>query len=196
MIDYVDEFKRQCVAIEDFMKNPDAVNDDYTAILSLDKMLTAEKIPHELTRAFDGWKIAYPDEAKQCFDVVEHMGSYGSQRNLLEAYGLGIKDVEGFLTAEEALELFKRVHNAKKLDKVSLWCQLFVMLSILPRLFTDSDLLFSYLVTCIFSLLTILIEFGLAKTFFQKARFSTVGCQGVILTLNAVGFMLTLLARG
>lgn len=87
------------------------LNDNYKAILELDKILTKKEIPHELIRLMDGWKIAYPNDENCIFDVVEHRGSYGRTEDLMEAYGQGIDDVEGFLTVEKALAHFERVHR-------------------------------------------------------------------------------------
>ena len=86
-------------------------NEEYTAILELDKKLTEHNIPHELTPLWDGWIIRYFDqEGDQLGDVVEHMGSYGQEQNLMEAMGFNLPDVKGFLDVDQAFELFKVIH--------------------------------------------------------------------------------------
>ena len=94
------------------------LDESYTEILKLDKMLTEANIPHILNRMFDGWAIVYPsyDECMVA-DVIQHYGSYGSNENLLEIMGLVDYEeagdcVLGNLTAEE---VFKRMseHYAK-----------------------------------------------------------------------------------
>lgn len=92
------------------------LNENYKAIITLDSILTNNNIPHELSRCFNGWKIAYPNNEKCVFDVIEHSGSYGNTEDLMEAYGDGIEDVEGFMDIETALSHFQRVHNIYKDD--------------------------------------------------------------------------------
>lgn len=87
------------------------LNENYKSILKLDELLRKKEIPHELTRIFNGWKIAYPNEEECIFDVIEHSGSYGNTEDLMEAYGDGIEDVEGFMDIETALKHFDRVHK-------------------------------------------------------------------------------------
>ena len=87
------------------------LNENYKSILKLDELLTQKEIPHELTRCFNGWKIAYPNEEECIFDVIEHSASYGNTEDLMEAYGDGIEDVEGFMDIETALKHFERVHK-------------------------------------------------------------------------------------
>lgn len=89
----------------------EVVNENYKAILELDKILTEKGIPHQLSRLYEGWKIAYPNNEECIFDVVEHSGSYGNRLDLMEAYGQGIHDVEGWLDVETALAHFERVHQ-------------------------------------------------------------------------------------
>lgn len=60
------------------------LNPDYQEILRLDSMLNVAKIPHIRHRMFDGWKIAYIADGKVISDVVEHMCSYGHERDLIE----------------------------------------------------------------------------------------------------------------
>ena len=86
----------------------------YKAILEVDRLLTEENIPHELLRIMDGWKIAYPKQDECQFDVIEHRGSYGHENDLMEAYGYSIDDVEGHLSVDDAMKLFRKVHKELK----------------------------------------------------------------------------------
>ena len=85
-------------------------NENYKAILVLEELLKQHGIPHEKVKMFDGWGLFYPNAEWPTFDVIEHLYSYGSERDLLEAMGDGVVDVEGFLSVEEAYKLFERVH--------------------------------------------------------------------------------------
>ena len=92
-------------------------NKKYKSILKLEEILKQKNIPHEKVKMFDGWGIYYPDRENATFDVIEHLYSYGSERDLLEAMGDGVIDVEGFLSIDEALELFERVHRNTMKEK-------------------------------------------------------------------------------
>lgn len=89
-------------------------NPRYQAILEVDRLLTEENIPHELLRLMDGWKIAYPKQDGCQFDVIEHRGSYGHESDLMEAYGYSIDDVEGRLSVDDVMKLFRKVHEELK----------------------------------------------------------------------------------
>ena len=89
------------------------LNNNYKAILKLDRKLTYEHIPHELIRLFNGWQICYPNANDKIFDVVEHYGSYGHEIDQMEAYGYGIDDVKGYLDVGAAFELFQNVHTER-----------------------------------------------------------------------------------
>ena len=89
----------------------------YTEILKLDELLNKANIPHTLRNLFDGFQILYPEYTESCglvMDAIEHFGSYGSEKNLLEIQGLLTEkeqrsdSVLGYLTAEE---VFKRIEN-------------------------------------------------------------------------------------
>ena len=86
------------------------LNENYMAILDLDKLLTEEGIPHELIRLFDGWQICYPSVRQKKGDVVQNCYSYGAGRNRLEAMGFNLKRnvVFGNLTVEDAIGYFRR----------------------------------------------------------------------------------------
>ena len=92
------------------------LNENYKAILELDKLLTAEGIPHELIRVLDGWQICYPSRRQKKGDVVQHCHSYGAGLNQLEAMGFDIRrnDVVGFLTTGEAVEYFRKAWEEDK----------------------------------------------------------------------------------
>lgn len=90
------------------------LNPKYQAILEVDRLLTEENIPHKLLRLMDGWKIAYPNNKECIFDVIEHLGSYGHESDLMEAYGYSIDDVEGHLSVDDAMKLFRKVHEELK----------------------------------------------------------------------------------
>lgn len=86
----------------------------YREIHKLAEMLTAEKIPHSLTRLFDGWKISYIEGGIEVLSVIEHQYSYGSDEDLLEIMGLltpaELEEdcVKGHLTAEEVFYRIKK----------------------------------------------------------------------------------------
>lgn len=94
------------------------LNDKYTEILKLDKMLTDAQIPHTLERMMDGWQVVYPDEENRVADAIEHCVSYGHEENLLEIMGL-IKPEETFdsvlgcLTAEDVFRRFSEHYKGE-----------------------------------------------------------------------------------
>ena len=74
----------------------------YQEILKLDRMLAENDIPHEISRLFDGWVI-------RCMGgtVIEHLSSYGGGKDLVEIWGFGLRQPQGWLTAEQAFERIK-----------------------------------------------------------------------------------------
>lgn len=86
------------------------LNENYKAILDLDKLLTEEGIPHKLIRLFDGWQICYPSVRQKMGDVVQHCFSYGAKRNRLEVMGFSLRRnvVFGNMTVEDAAGYFRR----------------------------------------------------------------------------------------
>lgn len=64
------------------------VNPKYQEILELDRWLTIAGIPHKTSRLLDGWKVAYTPDGKEISDAVEHFGSYGMEKDLLEVQSL------------------------------------------------------------------------------------------------------------
>lgn len=93
----------------------------YNSIHQLHNMLEEANIPHRIRRLMDGYQILYYGKdpileqnnalGSRC-DVIEHMGSYGHEKDLLEVAGCIVGDdindtVEGFLTAEEVFNRIK-----------------------------------------------------------------------------------------
>ena len=93
------------------------LNPKYQAILKLNELLDKKKIPHELTRRIDGWKIAYPNERYCIFDAIEHHYSYGSDEDLMEVWEEGVDDVIGHLDVETVLRMFEKIHEEKGFKK-------------------------------------------------------------------------------
>ena len=99
------------------------LNNKYTEILKLDKMLDEAEIPHTLERSMDGWQVCYPDVDNCVADAIEFYGSYGSEENLLEIMGLLTPEeaehdsVLGHLTAENVFERMRAHYEATKTEK-------------------------------------------------------------------------------
>ena len=80
----------------------------YKEIHKLDKLLTDANIPHTFSSFFDGWQVCYPTDQHCVLDAIEHLYSYGSDKDLIEIMGLIKSDsdnVEGWLSAEEVFEI-------------------------------------------------------------------------------------------
>lgn len=90
------------------------MEEKYTEILRLKEMLEKEGIPFVFKPQFDGYTIKYDDST--C-SIIEHTGSFGEEKNLLEIMGLLTKKeradniVLGYLTAED---VFKRIQKHYK----------------------------------------------------------------------------------
>ena len=86
------------------------LNEKYTAILDLHKMLEEKGIPHELRRLGSGWQICAPDvenfNKKGGLVAVEHDFSHGSSLNFIEVYSYDYEETRGFLAPQEALQHF------------------------------------------------------------------------------------------
>lgn len=99
------------------------LNERYTEILKLDKMLEEAEIPHTLTRSRDGWQVFYPDVDNCVADAIEFYGSYGSEEDLLEIMGLLTPEeaehdsVLGHLTAENVFERMRAHYEDAKIEK-------------------------------------------------------------------------------
>ena len=105
------------------------LNKNYKNILVLDKLLVDRNIPHHLFRIFDGYQILYYDRNHiRRGDVVTHKYSYGSQNDLMEAYGFTEcgDSVIGDLSVNEALNLFinawEEDNNAERIGDGSNRC--------------------------------------------------------------------------
>ena len=100
------------------------LNERYTEILKLDKMLDEAEIPHTLNRSMDGWQVCYPSVGEDCVaDAIETFGSYGNEENLLEIMGLLTPEelehdsVLGYLTAENVFERMRAHYEDTKTEK-------------------------------------------------------------------------------
>ena len=83
--------------------------DRYQAIQRLHKELDERGIPHDFHKLLDGYQICVPEKyARNRIegDAVQHYGSYGTDADLIEVYGFGLKEPVGYLTVEGALEYF------------------------------------------------------------------------------------------
>lgn len=94
------------------------LDESYTEILKLDKMLTEANVPHTLNRFLDGWQVVYSVNEKRIADAIQHCGSYGNSANLLEIMGLLTAEeeqydsVKGWLTAEDVFNRMSKHYNA------------------------------------------------------------------------------------
>lgn len=91
----------------------------YTEIFKLKKLLKKANIPFEWIKHNDfrnGYQICYPEKGeKLACSIIEHLYSYGSQKDLLEISGLMTKKeleethdtVLGYLSAENVFERIK-----------------------------------------------------------------------------------------
>lgn len=86
----------------------------YNAIKKLATLLDEAGIPYEMIEFWDGYQINAYEEGVRIGDVVQHYGSYGAKQDLIEAYGFGIDGVDGYLSAEEALQYFLNWHKRRK----------------------------------------------------------------------------------
>lgn len=89
----------------------------YNEIFKLKDMLESAKIPFDFSELHGGYHIVYPADGSECIcSVIEHDGSYGRTKDLLEIQGLMTKEeleetqdtVLGYLTAEE---VFQRIEK-------------------------------------------------------------------------------------
>ena len=89
------------------------VNPEYSAVLELDRRLTEAGIPHVLERMLDGWIVCYPASApnRRDSDAIRHYGSYGAFHDLMEIYGFGLKEPDGWCGVDKAFEYFRQAHE-------------------------------------------------------------------------------------
>lgn len=95
----------------------------YNEIFKLKDMLEKAKIPFNFSELHGGYHIVYPADGGKCIcSVIEHDGSYGREKDLLEIQGLMTKEeleetqdtVFGYLTAENVFFLRIKNHWEKK----------------------------------------------------------------------------------
>ena len=92
----------------------------YNEIFKLKDMLERAKIPFKFSELMGGYHIVYPTYGGECIcSVIEHDGSYGREKDLLEIQGLLTEleeetlegNVLGYLTAEEVFQRRKNEFN-------------------------------------------------------------------------------------
>ena len=80
-------------------------------------MLESAKIPFDFSELHGGYHIVYPSDGSEYIcSVIEHDGSYGRTKDLLEIQGLMTKEeleetqdtVLGYLTAEDVFQRIKK----------------------------------------------------------------------------------------
>ena len=83
------------------------LNRFYQEINFLHRCLREAGIPYERVRLFDGWQILYPSAESPVISVIEHIHSYGHDKDLLEIDGLltfeemKVDTIVGWLTARD-----------------------------------------------------------------------------------------------
>lgn len=96
----------------------------YNEIFKLKDMLERAKIPFKFSELMGGYHIVYPTYGGECIcSVIEHDGSYGREKDLLEIQGLLTEleeetlegNVLGYLTAEDVFQRIKN-HWEKKMS--------------------------------------------------------------------------------
>ena len=84
---------------------------------NLVRLLVAAGIPHEVRLLWGGVQIIYPSLDNYRGDVVCHDWSYGHEKGLLEAMGVGAcdeyDDVEGWLTADTVFDRWYAHYQAQ-----------------------------------------------------------------------------------
>lgn len=94
----------------------------YNEIFKLKDMLERAKIQFKFSELMGGYHIVYLEDGGECVcSVIEHDGSYGREKDLLEIQGLMTKEeleetqdtVLGYLTAENVFQRIKK-HWKKK----------------------------------------------------------------------------------
>lgn len=107
---------------------------EYKEIFKLKEMLEKANIPIEFVDHsieeidFKGYQICYPvsfrnSDGRCVCSIIEHLGSYGSEKDLLEIMGLLTPEeeqediVKGWLTAENVFERIKNHYEEIKSGK-------------------------------------------------------------------------------
>ena len=89
----------------------------YTAIKKLYAILKDAGVDCEMHEMNDGYQICVPaDHNPNSFegDAIQHFGSYGAERDLIEVYGFNLNAPDGHLTTEEAAKYFMDWHEKRK----------------------------------------------------------------------------------
>ena len=92
----------------------------YKEIHKLDKLLTDASIPHTFSSFYDGWQVCYPTDKNRLLDAVEHFGSYGANKDLLEIMNFAKgrpNGIEGWLSAEEVFDRIKHHYKESTNEK-------------------------------------------------------------------------------
>lgn len=84
------------------------LNENYKAILELDKLMDTEGIPHNLSQVLDGWIIEYFVDRKRKGDVVQHYAVRGAEHGVMEVWGFGLKEPVRCYSVDEAAEHFRK----------------------------------------------------------------------------------------
>lgn len=74
----------------------------YNEIKKLHEKLWKMGIKHEFIKKYDGYQIIVK-KTNSKVSIVEHFGSYGGTRNLVEAWDFA-SEPEGYLTCDEAID--------------------------------------------------------------------------------------------
>lgn len=74
----------------------------YNEIKKLHTKLNEMGVEHELKHMFDGYQIIVKKNNVK-ISIIEHCGSYGCTKDLVEAYDF-VGDPEGYLTCDEAID--------------------------------------------------------------------------------------------
>ena len=90
------------------------LNENYKAILELDKLMDAEGIPHHLSQMLDGWIIEYFADGERKGDVIQHYVVRGAEHGVMEVWGFGLKEPVRCYSVEEAAEYFRKAWEEDK----------------------------------------------------------------------------------
>lgn len=89
----------------------------YKEILRLHEIAKSEGYNVKLSNLYDGWQVMfYKDvDGKELVagDFIEHFGSFGKEKDLVEGMGFGLDDVQGYLTANQAMNIVRSYLNGQ-----------------------------------------------------------------------------------